>query len=32
MSRARKPVKVVPKEWGREVWIANGELYCGKIL
>jgi mannose-6-phosphate isomerase-like protein (cupin superfamily) len=28
----RKPVKVVPKGWGREVWIANGELYCGKIL
>ncbi len=32
MSRARKPVKIVPKGWGREVWIVNGELYCGKIL
>jgi mannose-6-phosphate isomerase-like protein (cupin superfamily) len=32
MSRARRPVKIVPKGWGREVWIVNGELYCGKIL
>jgi mannose-6-phosphate isomerase-like protein (cupin superfamily) len=32
MSRARQPVAVVPKGWGREVWIANGDLYCGKIL
>jgi len=32
MSRVRKPVHIVPKGWGREVWIANGELYCGKIL
>jgi mannose-6-phosphate isomerase-like protein (cupin superfamily) len=32
MSRARQPVMVVPKGWGREVWIANGDLYCGKIL
>jgi len=32
MSRARQPVRIVPKGWGREVWIANGELYCGKIL
>jgi mannose-6-phosphate isomerase-like protein (cupin superfamily) len=32
MSRARKPVEIVPKGWGREVWIANNELYCGKIL
>ena len=22
----------VPKAWGREVWIANSEAYCGKIL
>lgn len=21
-----------PKSWGEEVWIANNELYCGKIL
>lgn len=32
MSRVRKPVRIVPKGWGREVWIANGKLYCGKIL
>lgn len=32
MSRARQPVRIVPKGWGREVWIANGSLYCGKIL
>ena len=32
MSRARKPLTIVPKGWGREVWIANGALYCGKIL
>jgi mannose-6-phosphate isomerase-like protein (cupin superfamily) len=32
MSRIRKPVHTVYKGWGREVWIANGKLYCGKIL
>jgi mannose-6-phosphate isomerase-like protein (cupin superfamily) len=32
MSRARQPVQIVPKGWGREIWIANGDLYCGKIL
>jgi mannose-6-phosphate isomerase-like protein (cupin superfamily) len=32
MSRARQPIQIVPKGWGREVWIANGDLYCGKIL
>lgn len=32
MNRARRPVRIVPKGRGREVWIANGELYCGKIL
>ncbi|MGH7933112.1 MAG: cupin domain-containing protein [Candidatus Binataceae bacterium] len=32
MNRARQPVQIVPKGWGREVWIANGEHYCGKIL
>jgi mannose-6-phosphate isomerase-like protein (cupin superfamily) len=31
-GRARQPVRIVPKGWGREVWIANNELYCGKIL
>jgi mannose-6-phosphate isomerase len=32
MSRVRKPVHIEPKGWGREVWIANNDLYCGKIL
>jgi mannose-6-phosphate isomerase-like protein (cupin superfamily) len=32
MNSVRKPVKIVPKGWGREVWIANNDLYCGKIL
>ena len=32
MSRIRQPVRIVPKGWGREVWIANNDLYCGKIL
>lgn len=32
MNRARQPVRIVPKGWGREVWIANNDLYCGKIL
>jgi hypothetical protein len=30
--RPRPPVNVVPKTWGREVWIVNNETYCGKIL
>ncbi len=32
MADKRKPVRIVPKGWGREVWIANGGLYCGKLL
>ncbi len=32
MADLRKPVRIVPKGWGREVWIANTSLYCGKIL
>jgi mannose-6-phosphate isomerase-like protein (cupin superfamily) len=32
MSRARQPIHIEPKGWGREIWIANNELYCGKIL
>ncbi len=32
MNRARGPARVVPKGWGREVWIANNSRYCGKIL
>jgi len=30
--RQRKPVRIVPKGWGREVWLVNNDLYCGKIL
>ena len=32
MSRAREPVHIEPKGWGREIWIANNSMYCGKIL
>jgi mannose-6-phosphate isomerase-like protein (cupin superfamily) len=32
MNRVRKPVHIEPKGWGREVWIANNDRYCGKIL
>ena len=32
MHRARQPIHVEPKSWGREVCIANNPLYCGKIL
>jgi mannose-6-phosphate isomerase-like protein (cupin superfamily) len=32
MNRARGPVRIVPKGWGREIWITNCEHYCGKIL
>ena len=32
MSRVRQPVHIEPKGWGREVWIANNDRYCGKIL
>jgi mannose-6-phosphate isomerase-like protein (cupin superfamily) len=32
MNRARRPVRIVPKGWGREVWVANSEFYCGKVL
>ena len=31
-NRARKPVHIQPKGWGREIWIANNDKYCGKIL
>ncbi|HZP44117.1 MAG TPA: cupin domain-containing protein [Candidatus Binataceae bacterium] len=31
-TKARGPVNHVKKGWGSEVWIANGPLYCGKIL
>lgn len=29
---ARGPVHLEPKGWGCEIWIANNELYCGKVL
>src|ERR1700735_673401 len=32
ITSPRKTVQVEPKGWGREVWIANNRLYCGKIL
>jgi mannose-6-phosphate isomerase-like protein (cupin superfamily) len=32
MNQIREPIHVEPKGWGRETWIANNELYCGKIL
>lgn len=25
-------IKIVPKDWGREIWITNSEEYCGKLL
>ena len=28
----RKPVNVVEKKWGREIWAVNNEKYCGKLL
>lgn len=27
-----RPYHVVQKGWGREVWLANGPAYCGKLL
>jgi mannose-6-phosphate isomerase-like protein (cupin superfamily) len=32
MIRAREPVHIEAKGWGREIWIVNNSLYCGKIL
>ncbi|HLH78214.1 MAG TPA: hypothetical protein VKV28_15525 [Candidatus Binataceae bacterium] len=32
MGYTREPVHIEPKGWGRELWIANGKEYCGKIL
>ena len=29
---ARQPIHFVRKGWGSELWLANGELYCGKLL
>jgi len=27
-----KQAEVHPKGWGRELWLANNKLYCGKVL
>lgn len=32
MNCPRRPIHIEPKTWGREIWIANSPLYCGKIL
>ena len=32
IASAREPVHIEQKGWGREIWIANNQLYCGKIL
>jgi mannose-6-phosphate isomerase-like protein (cupin superfamily) len=32
VASPRKPVHIEPKGWGREIWIANNQLYCGKLL
>lgn len=28
----RQIIKRVEKDWGYELWLANNDLYCGKIL
>ena len=28
----KEMMKEVPKKWGKELWIVNNELYCGKLL
>ena len=28
----RKPLQEVQKGWGKEIWLANNNKYCGKIL
>lgn len=28
----RKPLQEVQKGWGKEIWLANNDKYCGKIL
>lgn len=32
MLAPRRPIHIEPKGWGREIWIANNPMYCGKIL
>lgn len=31
-SKVSRPIKIVPKQWGKEVWLANSPMYCSKIL
>lgn len=26
------PINLVDKPWGREIWFANNDRYCGKVL
>ena len=28
----KSKIQVVPKGWGKELWVHNDEKYCGKIL
>ena len=32
MFKMENEVKIVQKIWGKEVWMANTDLYCGKKL
>jgi len=32
MTKIGKPVNIVPKGWGQEIWIHNDDAYCGKLL
>ena len=32
MTYEKTKVKIVTKDWGKETWMANNELYCGKKL
>lgn len=31
-DKLKKLPEVHPKGWGRELWIVNSDLYCGKIM
>ncbi|MDA1169197.1 MAG: cupin domain-containing protein [bacterium] len=31
-SIQKSKIQVVPKGWGKELWVHNDEKYCGKIL
>ena len=32
MGLEKSKIKIVPKGWGKELWIHNDEKYCGKVL